>query len=398
MTISKYNVIEDIEIEDDIIDEWQNILNIIADLLNVPAALIMRVHNNTIEVFLKSENSENVYKKGEEANLNTGLYCETVMSKVDELLVPDALEDPLWDHNPDIELGMISYLGYPLVWPEGEIFGTICVLDKKKNNYSDKYKTILLQFRKTIQLYIEKVYEHNKLKRSYEKLQSLNDDLKQYSYYLAHDLKNPLSSIQSFIKYLDKKYSNTFNTITKSMSETIIKKTNSMVYTINKLLSYSITEDKSETFSNINMNKMMETVLNNLSSIISEKDADIVIDDLPNNIYGNKALIISLFQNLMSNSLKYSSGTPHINITSAEKDTVWEFKIIDNGIGIAPEDINKIFNIGYRGKSIKRNYPGTGLGLSFCKKVINLHNGKFSVHSEPGKGSTFIFTIERNSD
>jgi hypothetical protein len=119
---------------------WQGLLDVLAEVVDVPAALIMRVHEHEIEVFARSSNPDNVYHAGERADLDTGLYCETVMASQAELLVPDALADPDWDHNPDIELGMISYLGLPLRWPTGDVFGTICVLDRRPNAYSPRLR------------------------------------------------------------------------------------------------------------------------------------------------------------------------------------------------------------------------------------------------------------------
>jgi GAF domain-containing protein len=96
-----------------------------------------------IKVFVSSESKGNPYEPNEVASLNTGLYCETVMNTRKPLLVPDALTDEVWKSNPDIKLGMISYLGMPIVWPGGEIFGTICVLDNKGNAYSEVYLRLL---------------------------------------------------------------------------------------------------------------------------------------------------------------------------------------------------------------------------------------------------------------
>jgi c-di-GMP phosphodiesterase len=101
-------------IPEDMKQNWQRIVDLLSKILRVPAVLIMRVHPPTIEVFNASSNIENPYKVGEIANLD-GLYCNTVMEKRQMLLIPNALKDPIWKKNPDIELGMISYLGFPLI-------------------------------------------------------------------------------------------------------------------------------------------------------------------------------------------------------------------------------------------------------------------------------------------
>ncbi|RZN11138.1 hypothetical protein CWO91_10090 [Bradyrhizobium genosp. SA-3] len=140
-----------VQVPADIMRKWQEIVDLLADILNVPSALIMRAEPPNIKVFVSSESNENPYEPGEVACLNTGLYCETVMNTRRPLIVPDALQDEAWKSNPDVKLGMISYLGVPISWPDGEIFGTICVLDKKSNEYSELYLRLLLQWRDVLQ-------------------------------------------------------------------------------------------------------------------------------------------------------------------------------------------------------------------------------------------------------
>jgi len=134
------------DVPDVILAKWQRVVDLMAGIIGVPAGLIMKVDPPQIEVFVASATAGNPYKKGESADLNTGLYCETVMVQCRPLLVPNALEDPDWDHNPDIELGMVYYLGFPLQWPDGEIFGTICVLDSRENPKASAYQDLLMEF------------------------------------------------------------------------------------------------------------------------------------------------------------------------------------------------------------------------------------------------------------
>jgi PAS domain S-box-containing protein len=135
----------------EVMGKWQEIVDLLAEILHVPSALIMRVEAPNIKVFVSSESKGNPYEPDEVACLNTGLYCETVMNTRRPLIVADALQDEAWKSNPDIKLGMISYLGVPISWPDGEIFGTICVLDRKSNEYSDLYLRLLLQWRDVLQ-------------------------------------------------------------------------------------------------------------------------------------------------------------------------------------------------------------------------------------------------------
>ena len=165
-----------ISVPPDIIQKWQEIVDLTAEILHVPSALIMRVEPPNIKVFVSSETYGNPYERDEVASLNTGLYCETVMKTRQPLLVPDALRDEQWRSNPDIKLGMISYLGVPIVWPDGEVFGTICVLDKKPNEYGELYRKLLLQWRDVLQADLRSLATlHRELEEREAKIRRLVD-------------------------------------------------------------------------------------------------------------------------------------------------------------------------------------------------------------------------------
>lgn len=154
----KYPILDDIKVPEDVLESWQITADLLANIANIPAALIMRAHDTEIEVFVSSHSVGNIYHSGERASLNSGLYCETVISTQRNLLVPNALTDPLWANNPDIASGMIAYYGLPLNWPSGDVFGTICILDKKENPYNKKTMDLMERFRDSIQLSLENIY------------------------------------------------------------------------------------------------------------------------------------------------------------------------------------------------------------------------------------------------
>ena len=158
------------EIPKEIMDKWQKIVDLMAKIVGVPAGLIMKVDPPQIEVFISSKTEKNPYHKGEKANLNTGLYCETVMQKRESLLVPDATKDPNWDNNPDMPLGMIYYLGFPLEWPNGEIFGTICVLDYKDNPKAIAFNDLIKEFKTIVETDLDNLLKNYELEHEKERL------------------------------------------------------------------------------------------------------------------------------------------------------------------------------------------------------------------------------------
>jgi GAF domain-containing protein len=148
-----------IEIPPDILDGWQEMTNLLADLIKIPAALIMRYTESYIEVFVSSNGESNPYHPGDKEILwGSGLYCETVLKTQEKLHIPDALADPKWRTNPDIRLNMISYLGFPILLPNKMPFGTLCVLDNKANDYSKTVERLLLKFRSLIESHLEMIY------------------------------------------------------------------------------------------------------------------------------------------------------------------------------------------------------------------------------------------------
>lgn len=153
-----------IEIDKNTLKKWQKIVDIMAEVIGIPAGLIMRLVKSDIEVFVSSRSDGNPYHPGDRENfLGSGLYCETVINNNDKLLIPNALIDERWKNNPDIKLNMISYLGFPILLPDGKPFGTICVLDNKENAYSETFENLILNFREIIQSHLELVYMNTML-------------------------------------------------------------------------------------------------------------------------------------------------------------------------------------------------------------------------------------------
>jgi len=157
--MEKEEEITQVDIPENIAQKWQNLVDNMANLIGVPAGLIMRIVEPDIEVFLSSKTSDNPYHPGDKEHLReSGLYCETVIKNRENLLVPNALSAKKWRNNPDIKLNMISYLGFPILFPNGKPFGTICVLDKKENPYSKNFIQLIQDFRQLIESNLELIY------------------------------------------------------------------------------------------------------------------------------------------------------------------------------------------------------------------------------------------------
>jgi GAF domain-containing protein len=177
---------EDVEIPQEIRDKWQNIVNILVKVLGVSSALIMKVNLPSFVVFQSADSPENPFKAGQAFILPAGVYCEKTMTIKDKLLIPNALKDPEWDKNPSINIGLISYLGFPIMLSNHKVFGTLCVLDKKENAYSRDLEDIMRQFKELIECHLELLWEKAVLLDFVKQQQAIEKQLKEKISLLEH--------------------------------------------------------------------------------------------------------------------------------------------------------------------------------------------------------------------
>jgi hypothetical protein len=159
----------------EILDQWQNMLNLAADLLEVPAGLITRIDGAEIEVFLSSNSQGNPYNTRMKTQYpESGFYCEWVAMNRNSLSIPDARLDPMWKDNDAVKINMVSYLGAPIIRPDGEVFGTICFLDAKHNAHNEKIKKLVHQFKEMIELSLKVLYATEQIRKQDKLLDNLS--------------------------------------------------------------------------------------------------------------------------------------------------------------------------------------------------------------------------------
>lgn len=380
------------EILDTIIEKWQTLLDTFAKVAKVPSGLIMRLNEETIEVFLKSNTEGNPYKVHEEVKLIHGLYCETVIGTQNQLIVPDALKSEVWNiDNPDVALGMISYMGVPINWPDGECFGTICFLDSKENHYSKELEDLLTQIKQHIEVDLQLLLTN-------QELEGLNDTKAKFLSLISHDVRGNISSADQLLKLiiesLDSYNSLQLNDMLLSLSQ-ILSET---YLTLEDLLSWSKKE-----ILQIKPNILKVDLIKVLDEIIQSFNQSIEIKGLviKKDFYANKAIVpadrnmitVSL-RNILSNAIKYSQsgGILTIRVMKPESKTIVE--IIDTGIGMDEKSISKLFKYdkSHR-KSGTLGESSSGIGLMLTKEFLDKHNALVAVDSSIGKGTTFSITI-----
>jgi PAS domain S-box-containing protein len=246
--------------------------------------------------------------------------------------------------------------------------------------------------RKETELAVKELNEQ--LNKRAEELVSSNQELERFAYVASHDLQEPLRMVSSFLQLLQKKYSDQLDQTANQYIDFAVDGSERMKRLILDLLEYSRVGTNKDVFTDTDMGEVIETVLKNYDSKITEKDAVIKVSLMPV-IKANKTQITQLIQNLIGNALKYNTSfVPEIEIGCEDKENAWQFFIRDNGIGIDPKFFDKIFVIFQRLHN-KTQFSGTGIGLAICKKIVDRHNGNIWLTSELGSGSCFYFTIKK---
>ena len=272
----------------------------------------------------------------------------------------------------------------------------------------------------------ERKRAEEELKQREEDLARSNKELEQFAYVASHDLQEPLRMVKSYIQLLARRYKGQLATEADEFIEFALDGATRMQRLINDLLTYSRVGTCGKKFEPTNCGRILEQVLNNLEVIIEENNAVVAFDPLPT-LMADPLQLGQLFQNLIVNAIKFhGEEPPRIHISAkpisefgirngelnSELQTArlsspksqlsglkegWVFSVSDNGIGIAPEHTDRIFVIFQRLHS-REEYPGTGIGLAICKKIVERHGGRIWVESEPKKGATFYFTIPTKGD
>jgi PAS domain S-box-containing protein len=218
-----------------------------------------------------------------------------------------------------------------------------------------------------------------------------NKELEQFAYVASHDLQEPLRTITSYVQLISKRYSDKLDSDAGEFMQFITDASNRMRNLINSLLEYSRV-NRVKPFENFEVKTVIDDVLKDLQNKIKETKATIWIGDMPT-IYGDPVLISQLFLNLISNAIKFRGEyDPMVEIDCKLEKGYYNFIVKDKGIGIQKEYYDKIFVIFQRLHSIEK-YPGTGIGLAICKKIVERHGGEISLESTLGKGTTFHFSI-----
>ena len=229
-------------------------------------------------------------------------------------------------------------------------------------------------------------------KKAEEELKRSNKELEQFASIVTHDLREPLRSVNTAIDYLERTCSESITDDAREIMRSASEGTARMDRLILDLFEYARLSAKKPELRAVDCENTLANAVVNLSEAIKEAGAKVDSDQLPV-IMGDESQVLQLFQNLLANAIKFrDDAPPRIHVSAKQEGRMWRIAVSDNGIGINPKLTHMVFEV-FRQLHPKDKFPGTGIGLAICKKIVQRHGGEIGIESEPGQGTTVFFTL-----
>ncbi len=318
-----------------------------------------------------------------------GIRPEEVVGKVDWDLFPKKLADKY--HADDVR---VMETGQAEEFEERYVEGG-------KETWVNTIKTPVRDERGTIMGILgifwditERKQAEDMLRNVLEDLERSNKELEQFAYVASHDLQEPLRMISSYTQLLAERYDGQLDEKAQKYIDYAVDGAVRMQRLINDLLAYSRVGTRNNPIETTDAHSVLGEAIGNLAAVIEENKAIITNEDFPM-VRADASQLVQVFQNLLSNAIKFrGEDFPRVHVSARDEGRKWVFSVKDNGIGIDRQYADRIFVI-FQRLHTRQEYPGTGIGLAVCKRIVERHGGKIWFESEPGKGSTFFFTIPK---
>lgn len=384
--LESYSIIDSLSETD-----YDNITAIAAEICDTPISLISLVDKN--RQWFKSHHGLNAT----ETPRNIAFCAHAINNPNDILMVQDARLDERFHDNPLVtgDPHVIFYAGVPIISEDGFPLGTLCVIDNEPRILSQGQIRSLTALSNQVVNLLKLRKNKISLDKALINLEEKNKELEKFAYIAAHDIKSPLKNISSLIKLFSDDYHSIIDTDGQILLNLIESSSDKLKIIVDGLLEYSRSESMlKEKKSMIDLAVLKKDISNLFSN---EEKLIIELKTSLTEVYTNRVAIEQILINLVTNAIKYNDKKIiEIEIGVSENDAYYEFYVKDNGIGIALDNQKKIFNI-FEITAIKDKFGhyGNGIGLATVKKIVEKSGGTIRVESVLGKGSKFIFTLEK---
>lgn len=289
------------------------------------------------------------------------------------------------------EANIQSLLIYPLRY-RNALIGAINLVSFHKDAFNPNDIAIVDEIAAPLAIAIQQAWLYDKIRQHAKALEARNEELEQFAYVASHDLQEPLRIVISYVQLLARQYEGKLDEDADIFIHYAVDAAMRMRNLISDLLSYSRLDSREKSFTDTDLNKVLEDVLLDLSLTIEENEAIVTYDPFPT-VKADAIQMGQVLLNLISNAIKFrAESPPHIHLSASRQADHWLFSVQDNGIGIEPQYTDRIFAIFQRLHTMEE-YPGTGIGLAICKKIVERHNGQIWVESVFEEGTTFFFTL-----
>lgn len=382
-----------------VIEKWQSLIDVTAKIINVPSGLIMKLNEDSIEVLVKSQTDGNPYHAGEEAKLIYGLYCETVIGTQKPLLIQDAKQDAVWkDNNPDVIINMIAYLGLPINWPDGEVFGTVCVLDNKENHFNSDYYDLLSQVKTHIETDLNMLIANQQLADKNNELEQMNSIKSRFLSLISHDIRGGIGVLDEHLKLTIENFEEYDNARLKKILLSLSQNASSAFHTLESLLKWSKNDllQLQPQKSTIDLVQILENLLDYFHQAVLLKDIELKkeYDAEEILISADENMIYASLRNILSNAIKYNTPGGKIFIRIKSVETRKMIEIEDTGIGMSQKKIQELFTYHTSETGSEQSgLEGAGIGLILAKDFLDKNDARLDIISEPKKGTKFVITL-----
>ncbi|HEU0036814.1 MAG TPA: ATP-binding protein [Kofleriaceae bacterium] len=297
----------------------------------------------------------------------------------------DQIGDPQWARRER----MVAFAGYPLL-VDGKLVGVLAMFSRA--HLPEDTMSALAGIADTVAQGVVRRRTEIELEQRVDELARSNAELERFAYVASHDLQEPLRMVASYNQLLARRYKGQLGEDADEFIGYTVEGVTRMQRLINDLLAYSRVGSRAGDRKPVELTRAFDAAIANLGGAIGDANALISHDDLPR-VVGDETQLAQLLQNLIGNAIKFhGDAPPKVHVGARRDGAMWAICVRDNGIGIAPEYFERVFVI-FQRLHPREKYPGTGIGLAICKKIVERHGGKIWVESKPGEGSNVWFTL-----